>query len=85
MDVAQPDQARIIALNAKYFLKPEGGFAVSIKASCIDSTEAPESIFASEVKKLQKELLKPKEQVTLEPFERGHAMVTGIYKVNATQ
>ena len=80
MDVAQPDQARIIALNAKHFLKPQGGFAVSIKSSCIDSTAQPEAVFASEVKNLKKESLKPKEQVTLEPFERGHAMVTGIYK-----
>ena len=80
MDVAQPDQSRILALNAKYFLKPMGGFAVSIKSSCIDSTEKPEVVFASEVKNLRKESLKPKEQVTLEPFERGHAMVTGLYK-----
>ncbi|KNH06088.1 hypothetical protein XU18_3025 [Perkinsela sp. CCAP 1560/4] len=82
MDVAQPDQARIIALNARYFLKPNGGFCASIKASCVDSTEQPEAIFAAEAKQLQKELLKPKEQVTLEPFERGHAMITGIYKGN---
>merc|ERR1712150_159942 len=80
MDVAQPDQARILSLNAKYFLKPMGGFAVSIKSSCIDSTESPEVVFASEVKRLKKDMLKPKEQVTLEPFERGHAMVTGVYK-----
>lgn len=37
-DVAQPDQARIVALNASYFLKNEGHFVISIKASCIDST-----------------------------------------------
>ena len=37
-DVAQPDQARIVALNSQYFLKAGGGFVVSIKASCIDST-----------------------------------------------
>ena len=37
-DVAQPDQARIVALNAQYFLKNEGHFVISIKASCIDST-----------------------------------------------
>jgi rRNA 2'-O-methyltransferase fibrillarin len=24
--------------------------------------------------------IKPKEQLTLEPFERDHAMVTGIYQ-----
>ena len=40
-DVAQPDQARIVALNAQYFLKPGGNFIISIKANCIDSTAGP--------------------------------------------
>ncbi|KAK8455988.1 hypothetical protein SEVIR_4G255202v4 [Setaria viridis] len=31
-DVAQPDQARILALNALYFLKCGGHFVMSIKA-----------------------------------------------------
>ena len=30
-DVAQPDQARIVALNAQYFLKNGGHFVISIK------------------------------------------------------
>lgn len=37
-DVAQPDQARIVGINAKLFLKQGGGLLISIKASCIDST-----------------------------------------------
>lgn len=48
-DVAQPDQARIVALNAHYFLKNKGHFVISIKANCIDSTAAPEAVFAKEV------------------------------------
>ena len=79
-DVAQPDQARIVGLNAQYFLKQCGNFMISIKASCIDSTAAPEAVFAREVKKLQTEGFKPKEQLTLEPYERDHAMVTGIFR-----
>jgi rRNA 2'-O-methyltransferase fibrillarin len=79
-DVAQPDQARIVALNAHYFLKNGGHFVVSIKASCIDSTAAPEAVFAREVKKLQSEQLKPQEQLTLEPYERDHAVVVGVYR-----
>jgi hypothetical protein len=62
-DVAQPDQARIVALNAQHFLKNGGNFVISIKASCIDSTAAPEAVFAREVKKLQEAQLKPREQV----------------------
>ena len=36
-DVAHPDQARIIAINAEHFLKNKGGFVFSIKANCVDS------------------------------------------------
>jgi rRNA 2'-O-methyltransferase fibrillarin len=79
-DVAQPDQARIVALNAAHFLKNGGHFVISIKASCIDSTAAPEAVFAREVKKLQEGQLKPKEQVTLEPYERDHAVVVGVFR-----
>ncbi|CAI9092272.1 OLC1v1027470C2 [Oldenlandia corymbosa var. corymbosa] len=79
-DVAQPDQARIVALNASYFLKTGGHFIISIKANCIDSTAPAEAVFAQEVKKLQAEQFKPLEQVTLEPFERDHACVVGSYR-----
>jgi rRNA 2'-O-methyltransferase fibrillarin len=79
-DVAQPDQSRIVALNAEYFLRRGGAFVISIKASCIDSTIAPEAVFAEEVQKLKKAELKPKEQLTLEPYERDHAVVIGIYR-----
>ncbi len=102
-DVAQPDQARIVGINAQYFLKngmtrplslsrsplsacthpllcfprPTGGhFVISIKANCIDSTAAPEAVFASEIKKLQTMKFKPHEYVTLEPYERDHAVVS---------
>lgn len=106
-DVAQPDQARIVSLNAQYFLKNGGHFVISIKvvfhlhsiffctrnlcstfsyhvlffqANCIDSTAAPEAVFAEEVKKLQADKLKPKEQLTLEPYERDHAVVVGVFR-----
>ncbi|XP_076640684.1 rRNA 2'-O-methyltransferase fibrillarin [Halictus rubicundus] len=79
-DVAQPDQARIVALNAQYFLKNGGHFVISIKASCIDSTAQPEAVFAAEVKKLVSDKLKPQEQITLEPYERDHAVVVGVFR-----
>ncbi|PBK78812.1 Fibrillarin [Armillaria solidipes] len=78
-DVAQPDQARIVILNAEHFLKVGGHVVISIKASCIDSTAAPDAVFASEVAKLQKEHFKALEQVPLEPYERDHAMVSAVY------
>lgn len=79
-DVAQPDQARIVGLNAKYFLKEKGGVVISIKANCIDSIKAPAEVFANEVNILRKLEIKPKEQTTLEPYERDHAIVVGIFR-----
>jgi len=79
-DVAQPDQSRIVALNSHMFLKNGGNFMISIKANCIDSTADPTLIFAQEVKKLQAEQFKPSEQITLEPYERDHAVVVGTYR-----
>ncbi|RIA90589.1 Fibrillarin-domain-containing protein [Glomus cerebriforme] len=78
-DVAQPDQARIIALNAHHYLKNNAHIVISIKANCIDSTLAAEEVFAEEIKKLIRENIKPIEQITLEPYERDHALVTGKY------
>ncbi|KAJ2015195.1 Small subunit processome complex component [Coemansia sp. RSA 922] len=82
-DVAQPDQARIIALNAHQFLKNSGHIVISIKANCIDSTVEASKVFAREVKKMQEEKIRPQEQLTLEPYERDHALVVGIYRPSA--
>lgn len=79
-DVAQPNQTQIVALNAHNFLKNGGHFVISIKASCIDSTAEPAAVFAAEVNKMKTEKMKPKEQLTLEPFERDHAVVVGEYR-----
>lgn len=79
-DVAQPDQARIIAINAHHFLKNVGGVVISIKASCIDSTVEPSVVFAREVQKMREERIRPQEQLTLEPYERNHAVIVGVYE-----
>lgn len=47
---------------------------ISIKANCIDSTAPAEQVFAMEVEKLRQEKFFPKEQLTLEPYERDHAV-----------
>ena len=84
-DVAQPDQARILGLNAQYFVKNGGHFVISIKANCIDSTLPAEAAFAKEVQRLRVEKFKPMEQLTLEPYERDHAVVTGVYRPTTKQ
>jgi rRNA 2'-O-methyltransferase fibrillarin len=87
-DVAQPDQARIVGLNAHLFLKVGGGVVISIKASCIDSTAAPEAVFAREVQKMREERIKPLEQLTLGtlPFLRLILIsLTPIYRAIRTR
>ncbi len=67
-------------MNAINFLKNGGGFVFSIKANCIDSTAEPSVVFANQIQELRKYGFKVKEQLTLEPFERDHAVVTGVFK-----
>lgn len=79
-DVAQPDQSRIVGLNAHHFLKNNGWYIISIKANCVDSTAQPEVVYASEVQVLRSLGCKPKEQITLEPYHKDHAVVIGQYR-----
>lgn len=79
-DVAQPDQARILGLNASMFVKNRGHFVIAIKASCVDSTLAPEIVYANEVTRLKEEQFRPVEQLSLEPYERDHRIITGMYR-----
>ena len=79
-DVAQPDQARILGLNAEMFVKNRGAFVISIKASCVDSTKQPEVVFASEIENLRSYKFRPTERISLEPYERDHIVVTGMYR-----
>jgi len=79
-DVAQPDQARILGLNAAYFVKNRGHFVISIKASCVDSTKPPEVVYASEIEALKEQKFRPVERISLEPYERDHIVVSGMYR-----
>ena len=79
-DVAQPDQARIHGLNAAQFVKNRGHFVISIKASCVASTLQPEVVYASEIEKLKEQRFRPVERISLEPYERDHIVVSGMYR-----
>lgn len=43
-DVAQPDQTRIVALNAHNFLKNGGHFVISIKVHSIMNYQSPPAL-----------------------------------------
>lgn len=42
-------------------------------------------MFAREVAKLQQENFKPEEQLTLEPYERDHAVVVGTFRAASSK
>lgn len=69
-----------MAINCKWFLKNGGHFVISIKANCIDSTNPAEVVFENEIQKMKEMGLTPEEYLTLEPYERDHAVVVGSYR-----
>ena len=74
-DIAQREQARLLADNADPFLRTGGSALIAIKARSIDSTREPEEVFREEVNKLKNRRLKVTAVVHLEPYDRDHLMV----------
>lgn len=74
-DVAQPEQARILADNADRFLKPRGWTMLAVKAQSIDVTKEPYDIYRQEIRTLESRLFEIRQTVHLEPFDKAHAMI----------
>ncbi len=76
-DIAQPDQARIIADNMDMFLDPAGGFLLAVKSRSIDVTKSPSEIFRQEARILEERNYRCLEMLRLDPFEGDHCMISG--------
>jgi fibrillarin-like pre-rRNA processing protein len=74
-DVAQPEQARVLADNADLFLADGGWIMLAIKAQSIDVTKEPSVIYEREMNVLEARGFRVNEVVHLEPFDKAHAMV----------
>jgi fibrillarin-like pre-rRNA processing protein len=74
-DVAQPEQAKILADNADLFLESSGWIMLAVKAQSIDVTEEPSEIYKREVKVLENRGFRVEEVVPLEPYDKAHAMI----------
>jgi fibrillarin-like pre-rRNA processing protein len=74
-DVAQPEQARILADNADLFLKPKGSALIVIKSRSVDVTMEPSDVFRQEIEILRKRKFAVAQTVRLEPYEKDHALV----------
>jgi fibrillarin-like pre-rRNA processing protein len=74
-DIAQPEQAKVLADNADVFLKPQGWVMLAVKSQSIDVTREPEEVYQQEARVLKKRGFDVKETVRLEPYDKAHAMI----------
>jgi len=75
-DIAQPEQAKILANNAKVFLHRDGWVMIAIKARSIDVTKEPSEVYRHEIGVLKENGFEIHDVVHLEPYDKDHAMVT---------
>ena len=76
-DVAQPEQAKLLADNADMFLKKHGKVMLAIKARSVDVTKEPMDVFKHEINVLERRGFKIIDVKKLEPYDKDHAMVVG--------
>ena len=74
-DVAQPEQAKLLADNADVLLKASGWVMLAVKAQSIDVTKDPVEVYQQEAQVLRKRGFDVKEVVRLEPYDKAHAMI----------
>ncbi|PVX24784.1 MAG: fibrillarin [Candidatus Bathyarchaeum sp.] len=74
-DVAQPEQARLLADNADMFLADGGWVILAIKSQSIDVTKEPSVVYQKEIAVLESRGFCVSQVVDLEPFDKAHAMV----------
>ncbi|ADV65169.1 fibrillarin-like rRNA/tRNA 2'-O-methyltransferase [Desulfurococcus mucosus] len=79
-DVAQPEQASIVADNASLFLKDGGYLLLAVKARSIDVTKEPSEIYRREIETLKQRGFEIVDVVHLEPYDRDHAMIYATYR-----
>lgn len=78
-DIAQPEQAKILADNSELFLKDGGWALLAIKASSIDVTKVPSEVFQRETTLLGGRGFVGLRQFNLEPYDKAHLMVVAQY------
>lgn len=74
-DVAQPEQAQVLADNSDLFLVDGGWVMLAIKAQSIDVTKEPSVVYEREIGVMESRGFRVAEVVYLEPYDKAHAMV----------
>ena len=78
-DIAQPEQAKILADNCDQFLADRGVAMLAVKARSIDVTRRPTEVFKAEAEVLRSRGFHVLQQILLEPYDRDHAMIVVQY------
>ncbi len=74
-DIAQPEQAKVLADNSDLFLEADGWVMLAVKARSIDVTKEPAKVYEHEIETLRDRNFRISEVVPLEPFDKAHVMV----------
>ncbi len=74
-DIAQPEQARVLADNADLFLVDSGWVILAVKAQSIDVTKDPSEIYEREMNIMKDRGFLVEEVVNLEPFDKAHVTI----------
>lgn len=82
-DIAQPEQAKVLADNADLFLIDGGWVILAIKAQSIDVTKEPSEIYEREINIMKARGFQVKEVVHLEPYDKAHVII--VAKKEKTQ
>ncbi|XP_043065183.1 rRNA 2'-O-methyltransferase fibrillarin [Drosophila ficusphila] len=77
-DLPQADQARSLMLNARHFLVPGGYFVVYLHVANGNGVITSKEAFDPAKELLREHQLEPIEQVLLEPYKPGYALVVGV-------
>jgi len=78
-DIAQPEQAKVLADNADLFLVKGGWTMLNVKAQSIDVTKEPTEVYKREKLILKSRGFRVREVVHLEPYDKAHAMLVSQY------
>jgi fibrillarin-like pre-rRNA processing protein len=79
-DVAQPDQTDIAIANCKVYLKRNGTILLIVKTRSIDVVTDPKQVISQESKKLKDNSFYIEQIINLEPFDKDHGIIYGIYR-----
>ncbi|MEM2118399.1 MAG: fibrillarin-like rRNA/tRNA 2'-O-methyltransferase [Candidatus Bathyarchaeia archaeon] len=78
-DIAQPEQAKVLADNADLFLEKHGWIMLAVKSQSIDVTKEPSEVYKQETKVLKNRGFDIEEIVHLEPYDKAHAMIVARF------